>query len=452
MPTYPSTLAQPNNSGYSLDAKKNKEEFISEFGTRRQRKFVTSQVYVVQLRFDFKKKSEYDEFLKFLKYDIDYGSLWFVADWLLEEGFSEGEWVWKFVKINYNASGYSMGFSCTCLMGPRYSNIISDDYVELGIEGSFFDSATDFECEELTYLRTFRYRSQRVEVVDFNESNWTVIGNYLDLSTPTAMTNTRTICAMKENRIALANNTSVCTLRMFEFDGENFTQLGSGTNLATYSTIRTKICRLSNSKVALFDGGLQTLTCWEFDFALQTWSLVGSSFNMSSYMSGASNGCITTLIENSRIAFISDSSSKLAVFDFNGSTWSLVGSASTLYSTGGGSAFFTISAMSATEIVLTHDAHSGTGTHAYEKRLTKFTFNGSSWSAGTPSSQFSNGGVPRVATMAIDKIAIARSDGTDMGAVEAEFVNGSFSDVGNFLKIGSGADSTIQLASYFIPA
>ena len=54
--------------------------------------------------------------------------------------------------------------------------------------------------------------------------------------------------------------------------------------------------------------------------------------------------------------------------------------------------------------------------------------------------------------MAIDKIAIARSDGTDMGAVEAEFVNGSFSDVGNFLKIGSGADSTIQLASYFIPA
>jgi hypothetical protein len=459
MPIYPSTIPQPNASGFSLDPKKDKEEFQSEFGNKRQRRFVTSQVYVCSMRFDFKMKSEFDEFLKWFKYDIDYGNFWFEADFLLAEGFNAGEWVWRFAKINYNASGYSMGFSCTMLMSPKYTNYVSPNYVELGtdINGTqrFLNPFTDVVCSDFTYYRTFLYSylGQQLQCLDYNGNglNWTPIGNAFSLASPTAMTNTRSICAMKADSVALVNGVLACILRMFKFDGTNWTLLGS-TTLATYSTLRTAICRLSDNRIALLDGGLKTLTVWDYDYVGNTWSQVGSSFNMSAFYTTAGRGAITAL-SGSRVAVVINQDDKLATFDFNGSTWSQNGSTFQIYPfTGTGSADYSISARTSSVIILTHNIRSG-ASHTYEKRYTEFTFSGGVWTAGTPSAQFTNGGFPVLCAMAVDKIASVRASSvtSNMTEIAVDITAGAFTDLGNTLDVSTGVNQDSFITSYFKP-
>ena len=450
-PSYPSTLIGPNANGFSLAKKNFKANIVTDMDSIRDRRMVSANVYVITAEFHFKQDSEFTEFLKWIKYDLRYADFWFEADWFSDIGLEAGKWAFRFVNLPISASGHSLNHSCTILAGPRNDNIVNAEYTEKGMKGPFFDPATEVECVELPYLRTFRYSSQlgELETVDFNGSNWTVIGTPFNLSAPVSMTNTRSITAMQSDHVAIVNNTTISTLRMMKWDDATgtFSQLGTGTGLAGYSTINTRITRLNFDTIALFDGGLKTLSTWQFDYNTNTWAIVGNPFDVTAYITIASNGSITALSPTS-IAFISNNTAKLVTFDFDGTDWSQNGAVLNVYLSSVTN--YTISAMNANEIVLTHDNNTG-AVHTYEKRLTKFTFSGGAWTPGTPSVQFANGGVPRVAAMTPIKIAMARSDGANMGAIAADFGVSTFTDIGNFLRIGTGADSNIQLTSYFIP-
>lgn len=457
MPSYPSTLVQPNSASYSLEPKKNKEEFVSEFGNRRQRRFVTPQVYVVTLRFDLKNKAEYDAFLKWVKYDIDYGNLWFAADFLANEGFTEGEWVWKFVKMSYSATGYSMGFACTMLMAPRYSNIVSDDYVELGIEGSFFNPAIDFECEDLTFERIFNVENNyTLGAYEFNGSNWTKFGTSLVFSG--AGNRPQSIACLRQDYIAVIMGDSA-TLKMYHFDGTSFTQLGTTFTLTGYSSTwgEKTITRMSDSRIALVDGSLKTLSVWEFNYGSNTWIQIGSSFSLTSYLVTANSydDSITCLSET-RIAFLYNyvtgggypNGTRLITFDFNGSTWSAVGSYLQIAnktnvsdpSTGTGN--HCISAISSTEVAL-NTTISG---NAYHRKITTFTFNGSTWTAGTPSATITaNINNCKLVTLSNSKVAL--ESGTYLSM--QEFDSGSWIYLGNTLSVT--VSSIAITTSFFEP-
>lgn len=160
MPTYPLPVEtvqidQPSLDGFTLDPKKTKEEFISEMGIRRQRRFVSVKIYVINLQFNFKSKAEFDEFLKWIKYEINYGNEYFNADFAEALGFETGEYVFRFVTLPFTATGYSMNNACTLIMGPKNDNVISDDYTEKGI--GMFDCDYPFPCQGYDWTQPIPY-------------------------------------------------------------------------------------------------------------------------------------------------------------------------------------------------------------------------------------------------------------------------------------------------------
>lgn len=459
-PRYPSTISEPHASGFSIAPKKTKVSYEPINGASRQRRFVSAQLYVLTMQFDFNSTAEFNEFSKWFKYDIDNGNLWFSADWLASLGFTAGDWVFRFVNDPFSATGYSMGHSCTIVMGPRNANFVTTDFVELGIQ-SFLNQYTEIGCSEFTYYRTFvySYLGQTLQTLDYNGDglNWTPIGNSFSLASPTAMTNTRSICAMKADCVALINGTAGTGsfLRMMQFDGTDFTQLGTGTSIAPHSTQATAICRMSDTRIALLDGALKTLTVYDFDYTSNTWSQVGISFNMASYYWYASptaeRGAITAL-SSSRVAVVMNYTFKLLTLDFNGSTWSVNGTPLVLYTGADGSAGadFSISAIASDKIVLTHD--NGTGiANTYKLRYTQFTFASGAWTAGTPSAQFTTGGFPVVCAMSLDKIGSIRAGSSNMKEIAVDVTAGAFTDLGNPIDTSSGANQDSKITSYFLP-
>lgn len=461
IPSCPATIDPPNANGFSLEVKKSKDGIQTEMGSTRTRRQNTTNVYVVKCELYFFSYAKFHEFMVWLKYETNYGNLWFKANWFSALGFTAGDWVFRFVDLPFANSGYSQVNNITLLMAPYNTNVVSADYTEIGVGGEFINSIypfnwEQFQCIDLQYYRTFRFNGQtsRLACIDWNESNWTIIGAEFDLSATVEKYNVRSISVTKKDCVAVINGNVSCKLGMYKFSNNAFALLGTETVLTGYSTLKSKIARLSDSRIALYDGGLKTLTTWEFNYTLNTWAIVGSSFSLATYITGLGSpqDCICS-IGNNRIAFVyheangsGTSPSKLVTFSFSGSAWSQVGNKLTIYANS--SASYSISGMSLSEIVLTHDINAY-AFHTYEKRLTKFTFDGTNWSAGNPSLQFPNGAIPRVSAIDSDKVGVSRSDGTDIGMIEAGFDGTTFVDNGVFLKI-PGVASNDALTSFLV--
>lgn len=472
LPSCPATIVGPNANGFSLEPKKAKEGMRTEMGSTRMRRFNTPNVYVISVEFNFFTPAKFAEFLTWLKYETNYGNLWFKADWFSDLGFTAGEWVFRFVELPFSNTGYSQSHQATLLMGPYNDNVVSGNYTELGIGGEFIDQDfpfgyEEFQCSDLTYKRVTRYNGQtvRMQTHDFNDSNWTPIGNGFNVSTP--WSNNRSLASMRENYVALLNTVTagfIPTLRMFKFDGVDFTQQGTGTGFFGIISETSKICRLSDTRVALYETFDKTLRVFEFNYSTNIWIQIGTPFSLATYVTGVAS--ITndlTCMGNNRVAFVYHEAegalnhiAKLVAFDFNTGTltWSQVGSKFTIYNDAvAGGEFFSISAMSLNSIVLTQDITSGAGTKTYEKRLTKFTFGGATWSVGTPSAIFPNGGVPKVAMITPTRVAVSRTDGAVFGVVTFEHGGNvdSWTQVGNYTPVETVAISTTLISSFFLP-
>lgn len=470
IPSCPTTITPPNANGFSLEPKKSVDGMRTEMGSTRMRRFNTPNVYVVNAEFSFFTQAKFVEFLTWLKYETNYGNLWFKADWFDALGFTAGEYVFKFVELPFSNTGYLQTHNATLLMAPYNDNVVSGDYTELGMGGEFIDEDfpfgfEQFECEDLTYYRTFFFTSVSylLYCVDWNESNWTAIGTPFSFAATVETRNVRDIAAMKADHIAVVNGNAGCKLGMYKFDGTNFTLLGTETApTPNYSTLVTKMTRLSDSRVAIYDGFStdKKLVTWEFNYGTNVWAQVGSKYDLSALHNGgiASNNNDITCMGNNRIAFVIveaagtvDPRIKLYAFDFNGSTWSIVGTPLSVYGAVDASGHFSISALSETEIVLTTNTGAPYPT-TYQNRLTKFTFNGSTWSAGTPSVQFTNGGTPKLAVFAIDKVGIHRANlSGNMEIITNEFVDPTFEEEGNGLAIGDPSNYTQHITAYYLP-
>lgn len=470
LPTCPDGLIGPNASGFSLEAKKHKESMTTEMGSARTRVFNGSNVYVVNAEFSFSSTAKFVQFLTWLKYEVNYGNLWFKADWFDDIGFTAGEWVFRFVELPFENTGYSQSHSATILMAPYNDNVVSGDYTEFGVGGQFIDSdfPFDFElfqCEDLEYYRTFFFTSASylLYCVDWNESNWTTIGNAFSFDTNAETRAVRDISAMKKDHIAVINGSASCKLAMYKFDGTDFALLGSETlPTPNYSTSVSKLTRLSDTRVAIYDGFStdKKLVTWEFNYTTNVWAILGSKYDLSTLHNGgiASNNNDITCMGNNRIAFLivegaggADPRVMLYAFDFNGTSWSQVGNPFSLYGAVDANGHFSISALSETEIVLTTNTTSPYPT-TYRNRLTKFTFDGSDWTAGTPSVEFTNGGTPKLAVFDTDKVGIHRANSLGTMEIVANEYNGvTFEEEGNGLAIGNTSNYTQHLTAFFLP-
>lgn len=472
MPSYPTTCGFPipYNGGFKLAPKKATSSIATESKLTRSRSLITNNIYVVNFTFTFTQKSHRDTFRKWFLYDLNYGNMWFNANWLTELGFTAGEWVFRFVDpVSVDLKGYKDSFQVTMLMAPKNQNIVElGVLVENGMGGQYIDQNypygyEDFKCTDLEYFRTFRFNGQtlKIETIDWNLSNWTVVGTPYDLSGNIEDYNLRSMAAMRVDHCAIINGNASCKLRMIKFDNNagTWSQLGTATTLTGYSTTKSKITRISDTEVALYDGSLKTLTTWAFNYGTNAWAVVGSSFDLSTYNTGL--GSMTDDIccmGNNRIAFVYHEgqgsgtvTTKLVAFDWSGSSWSQSGNKLTVYASGSSNqASYSITGLSLTEIALTSDNNAGT-VHTYERKITKFTLSSGTWSAGTPSAQFSNGGLPKIAAIKSTRIAVSRHGSSNMIMIEADFNGSTFVDSGNELIVDSSVSSNDKITSFFLP-
>lgn len=442
----------------------------TEMGSTRMRRFNTPNVYVVNAEFSFFTQAKFVEFLTWLKYETNYGNLWFKADWFDALGFTAGEYVFKFVELPFSNTGYLQTHNATLLIAPYNDNVVSGDYTELGMGGEFIDEDfpfgfEQFECEDLNYYRVFFFgtSSHLLECFDWNGSNWTLIGNPFSLAATIETRSVRDIAAMKADHIAVINGNASCKLGMYKFDGTDFSLLGAVTAPSpNYSTLVSAMTRLSDSRVAIYDGFStdKKLVTWEFNYGTNVWAQLGSKYDLSALHNGgiASGFNDITCMGNNRIAFVivegaggADPRVMLYAFDFNGSTWSIVGTPLSIYGAVDASGYFSISAISETEIILTTNASAPSPT-TYSLRVTKFTFNGSTWSAGTPSDPYLTGGTPRVAVFDVDKVALirAQSGSPNFGLITYK-ENLLFEPEGNSLAITDVASGGQPITAYYLP-
>ena len=127
MPSYPSTLPNPKAGSFTLGAKALTKSMKTDKFDIRRRKMSTGERYVGNVSFDLSCDSLQDEFLKFVKYDINYGDYWFDADWFEELGFVAGEWVFRFIDTKFKDSGWLSKNNYSYLMAPRSEILGSGD-------------------------------------------------------------------------------------------------------------------------------------------------------------------------------------------------------------------------------------------------------------------------------------------------------------------------------------
>lgn len=386
IPSCPVTILGPNANGFSLEPKKSKEGMRTEMGSTRMRRYNTANVYVINAEFNFPTIQQFNDFLIWLKYETNYGNLWFKADWFSELGFDAGDWVFRFVSLPFSNTGYSQTHNATLLMGPYNSNVVSGDYTELGIGGEFIDEDFPFgyetyECtDDLTFYRIAHAHADNfLRVFDWNGSNYTKVGQdgALPSFVPFGITYLSTdLVAYIDKNSAGVNNYGGpgAELQAYSFNNDVWTAVGSPIYIGAGNSVGTvAITALSATRVAVaymrtpFFGGRECYLA-TYDFNGSSWSLVGSILTVIANSSG--NLSITKLSSN-RVALgygTLTTTTKLGTYDFNGSSWSLVG---TLYSvpiTTVNTGF--VSAISSTKIAYC-DA---------DRKLRIYNFSGSVWS------------------------------------------------------------------------
>ena len=439
MPSYPTTLNPPHSQGFSLAKKKFSEGIITDIGINRQRRVISNNFYVVTMQFDFKSKNEFDEFLKWVKYDINYGNLWFNADWLSDIGFTSGEWVWRFVSIPFSATGYSMGFGCTLLMAPKNNNVVNSNYTEIGIASSYIDKEYPFgydifECDDFSYYRTYVIDDDSfLFTSEWNGFNWYVVGNKLDVaSLGSSYDNIRGIACTKENYVAFSSEQigTHAKLRMFYFDGDDWSEVGTPLTLTGYSPVNGRITRLSDNRVVYIDSFSGKIDVYEYNYTTNIWAKIGLSTDINSFFTPYTPEAFAVALSSNRIVMAVTTHNQLVVMDFNGTSFSQVGSTFQIPSFTTNSPYFaSMTLLDTNQIGFAIEGGSGT----YNQKITKFTYTGSSFTLGTPSSTARNNAqFSSIAAIAKDKIAWSCIDSSsDYGLFGMVFDGSKFVETGN---------------------
>jgi hypothetical protein len=125
------------------------------------------------------------------------------------------------------------------------------------------------------------------------------------------------LCTLSETKIALYD-AGLNSLRCYQFDGSTWALVGSG--LAIAGGGYPAIAALNSTDIAFIDSALDSLRCYRFNGS--TWALVGSALSIA----GIGVPAIAAL-NSTDIAFIDHTLESLRCYRFNGSTWALVGSA-----------------------------------------------------------------------------------------------------------------------------
>jgi hypothetical protein len=407
IPSCPATITPPNANGFGLEQKKHKVGMRTEMGSTRYRVMNTSNVYVVNAEFHFFTTAKFVEFLTWLKYETNYGNLWFKADWFDAIGFTAGDWIFKFVELPFSNTGYSQTHNATLLMAPYNDNVVSGNYTEIGMGGDFIDSDFPFGFEmfqfsdPLTFNRiAYADQDSFLRTFDFNETNWTKVGS--DLALPDF--NFYSLTYLSEDFIAYIDKNSLLTgnyggagakLQAYKFNGTTWSTFGNSKLIGAGDSVEVvSVTSMNDTRVAVCYSrtaffGSREVKLATYDFDGLDWNLVGSIFTV---VAAGTEPSLTKLTSSMvALTYITTGLGNIGAFTFNGSTWSLTGS---LYSSATiNSSFPDISAMTSTTIAFANS----TG------KLRYFTFSGSAWTL--TSAEFAGAGRV-VAAISSDKVAI----------------------------------------------
>lgn len=404
IPSCPVTIDPPNANGFSLQAKKSKDGIITEMGSKRTRRFNTSNVYVISAEFSFDTIDKFLYFFRWLKYETNYGNLWFKANWFSDIGFDAGEWVFRFVELPFSNTGYSQKHQATLLMGPYNDNVVSGDYTEVGIGGTFIDDDFPFgydlfQVEQIIQNRIYAsHQDFSFYAMSYNGSNITILnantntGDFpitvlYNIINACQISRTRFIQLMSKQTFSSPNYVQSLAVRTIDFingvwsivsENEVFTKVGHSGD-ADYLW---KACVLSETEVAIISSDPNFPSLYLFlrklVYSGGSWSTSGAEATITMPYADYYYIGITSL-SSSRVCIIASGTLILIkIYDFSGS-WSQFGAdtdISDLY-------FITIIekpivARSETEITISLSRYIDEYTDPEEK-LFDFKFNGTSF-------------------------------------------------------------------------
>lgn len=180
----------------------------------------------------------------------------------------------------------------------------------------------------------------------------------------------QSIAGMTKDRVACFGNiTGGPGLLMREWDQatNEWSLVGSATTFLTYEG--KDICRMTEARIAFFDGLTGELKTYDFD---GVWTEIGNTLTIGeiSAMLGGYDYRVTALT-STRIALAETRLGTLRVLEFDGTDWSLVGEVYTV-PTGLGTNGFDMEALNESTVVIVQDA---------TNEIRNYKFDGTTWSA-----------------------------------------------------------------------
>ena len=242
--------------------------------------------------------------------------------------------------------------------------------------------------------------SHELQIYEFDGSNWTTVGNPLDIS----IGFNESITGLSSTQIAVANTKSGSqSITTYTFDGLNWSQTGNSFSLANLGA--PDITALSSNVVALADTTSKTLTTYTFDGT--NWTKTGNSLYISNYVYPA-----ISALDSNTIASIDYSNDKLITFSWDGTDWTQTGNSLSITPFTRSS----LTALNSTLVALANDS---------DNTLTTYKWDGSNWSTyGTP---FSLGNItyPAIAKLTETRIAFLDTTIRDLKAFDFTIIDGS---------------------------
>jgi len=224
--------------------------------------------------------------------------------------------------------------------------------------------------------------NNHLRVYDFDGADWTLIGNPFSLGNSSTISKP-SIAALSSSRIALADNNSD-SIKFYDFDGTDWAQVGNTLSLGSVSN--SSMTGLTSTRFAFTDQSSNHLRVYQFDGV--NCVQVGNSFNAGEFLSDPS----VTALSSSRIAYV-DSASGLRTYEFNGTDWAIVGNF--LAASWGEGA---ITALSNSRIVLANGGN-----------LYPYLFNGLSWMEEHTQVMTGSFNNPALAAISSSRVVLAQS-------------------------------------------
>ena len=179
----------------------------------------------------------------------------------------------------------------------------------LTISGTATPALARLTNSRVAFIDTF---NDSLRTYNFDGENWTQVGPGNAVSVGPV-----SIAALSSTRIALVDTLND-ELRTYDFDGTNWAQVGPGNSIPAVGS--GAITALSSTRIATIDTNTDELRTYAFDGT--NWAQVGAGLSVP--ITGAP---ALATISSSRVAFIDGTGGTLRLYDFNGAAWTVVGGA-----------------------------------------------------------------------------------------------------------------------------